>query len=379
MGPISPKGAIAHISKLLVLSYIIDWIFIIGVALIGYGFYKQDPNQRPFSLTDPDISFPFTEHETVSTATLVLVSVLAPAVIIILGAALLIPGTAAVGGPTVSRSQLLRRKFWEWNAGWMGLALALAGAWMATQGLKTLMGKPRPDLLARCNPDVKKIAEYAVGGLGERLAGAPVLVDWKICREQGYNLRVDGFSSFPSGHSSLSFAGLGYLTLWLAAKLSVGFPYLPQFPVEGDDYSDERTSVRTRGAAPPVLLMILAFFPTAVAFFIASSRWFNFRHHGFDIICGAIIGIFFAYIGMRMYHLPIQRGAGWAWGPRGSRRAFVRGIGFPSSLGTDSWTYSRKEKDAQFFNGSGHTEPVHDVENIPMQEQPDEATADERV
>jgi hypothetical protein len=125
--------------------------------------------------------------------------------------------------------------------------------------------------------------------------------------------------------------------------------------------------------------MILAFFPTAVAFFIASSRWFNFRHHGFDIICGAIIGIFFAYIGMRMYHLPIQRGAGWAWGPRGSRRAFVRGIGFPSSLGTDSWTYSRKEKDAQFFNGSGHTEPVHDVENIPMQEQPDEATADERV
>lgn len=173
-----------------------------GVALIGYGFYKQDPNARPFSLTDPDISFPFTEHETVSTATLVLVSVLAPAAIIVLGAALLIPGTAAVGGVKASKSQMLRRKFWEWNAGWMGLGLALAGAWMATQGLKTIMGKPRPDLLARCNPDVKRIAEFAVGGLGERLTGAPVLVDWKICREQGYNLRVDGFSSFPSGHAS---------------------------------------------------------------------------------------------------------------------------------------------------------------------------------
>jgi membrane-associated phospholipid phosphatase len=173
-----------------------------GVALIGYGFYKQDPNQRPFSLTDPNISFPFAEHETVSTATLILVSVLAPAVIIILGAALLIPGTATVGGTKASKSQLLRRKFWEWNAGWMGLALALAGAWMATQGLKTLMGKPRPDLLARCDPDVRKIADYAVGGLGERLVGAPILVDWKICLEQGYNLRVDGFSSFPSGHSS---------------------------------------------------------------------------------------------------------------------------------------------------------------------------------
>jgi hypothetical protein len=36
MGPISPKGAIAHISKLLVLSYIIDWIFIMYVSRASY-------------------------------------------------------------------------------------------------------------------------------------------------------------------------------------------------------------------------------------------------------------------------------------------------------------------------------------------------------
>jgi hypothetical protein len=125
--------------------------------------------------------------------------------------------------------------------------------------------------------------------------------------------------------------------------------------------------------------MILTFLPTAVAFFIASSRWFNYRHHGFDIICGGLVGIFFAYIGMRMYHLPIQRGAGWAWGPRSHRRAFVRGIGFPSSLGTDGWSYTRQGKAPEISNGSGHANALHDVENLPMGEQPEQVTASERV
>ncbi|EPS26336.1 hypothetical protein PDE_01272 [Penicillium oxalicum 114-2] len=357
----------AHISKMLILSYFIDWVFIIGVALIGYGFYKQDPNQHAFYLSDPSISYPYKENETVSTAALILASVLAPAVIVFVGA-IFVPGTAAVGGPKPAMSQLLLRKFWEWNAGWLGLGLALASTWTATQGLKTLLGRPRPDLLGRCNPDTSNIAQYIVSGLGGQISGAPSMVDWRICRNQDRTLRIDGFSSFPSGHASFSFAGLGYLTLWLAAKGSVVFPYLPQFPVEGDDYSDDRSSVRNRGAAPPVLSMILVFVPTCVAFFIASSRWFDYRHHGWDIIAGALIGIFFAWIGIRMYHLPLQRGAGWTWGPRSARRAFFRGMGFPSSVGTDSWSRPDDRRPAVHSNGISSVEPGHDVENIPMQE-----------
>jgi hypothetical protein len=102
--------------------------------------------------------------------------------------------------------------------------------------------------------------------------------------------------------------------------------------------------VRKRGAAPPVYLMLIAFVPTATAFFISASRWFNYRHHGFDILFGAAIGIFFAYIGFYMYHLPIRRGAGWAWGARSQRRAFGRLVGFPSSLGTDGWAGERVEE-----------------------------------
>ncbi|CAG8228027.1 unnamed protein product [Penicillium nalgiovense] len=338
---------LAAISKLLVLSYITDWIFIIGIALIGYGFYRQSPNHHPFSLTDPNISYPLTK-ETVSNKTLILVSLFAPAVIVLLLSWLLVPATATSrsnsGSPKPPAAQYIRRKFWEWNVGWMGLALALASAWTATQGLKTLIGKPRPDLLARCDPDVARVAEFTVGGLGESVRDAATLVSWEICRVKSDSLRIDGFASFPSGHSSFSFAGLIYLTLWLCSKFSVAFPYLPRYPVEGQSHTDDNSSVRKRGAAPPVYLMLIAFVPTATACFISASRWFNYRHHGFDILFGAAIGIFFAYIGFHMYHLPIRRGAGWAWGARSQRRAFGRLVGFPSSLGTDGWAGQRVEE-----------------------------------
>ncbi|OQE37816.1 hypothetical protein PENCOP_c009G03263 [Penicillium coprophilum] len=330
---------LAAISKLLVLSYIVDWIFIIGIALIGYGFYKQPPNHHPFSLTDQSISYPHVK-ETVTTTTLYLVCLFAPAILIFLISWLIVPPKATSGStptPKPPAAQYIRRKFWEWNVGWMGLALALASAWTATQGLKALVGKPRPDLLARCDPDVERVAEFTVGGLGESVRGAATLVSWEICRDKSDSLRIDGFVSFPSGHTSFAFAGLIYLTLWLCSKFSIAFPYLPRYPIEDQSHRDDSTSVRKRGAAPPVYLMLIAFVPTATACFIAASRWFNYRHHGFDILFGAAIGIFFAYIGFKMYHLPIRRGAGWAWGARSRGRAFMRGVGVPSSLGTDGW------------------------------------------
>ncbi|KAJ5281985.1 hypothetical protein N7478_007357 [Penicillium angulare] len=356
MGP-RPQDVISHISKRALVSYIIDWVFIIGVALIGYAFYKQTPNQHPFSLSDPTISYPYTKDETVTDTTLVLVTLLAPAAIVVLGAILFVPGTAAPAGVKPSIAQVLRRKFWEWNVGWMGLGVAYAGAFMATQGLKVVIGRPRPDLLARCDPDIDNISAYAVGGLGQSLPGATTMVWYKICRKQDSNLRIDGFSSFPSGHSSSSFAGLGYLTLWLAAKTSVGFPYLPSYPIEGDNHHDDEISIRKRGAAPPVMLMVLAFVPTCTAFFIAASRWFNYRHHAFDIIFGSLMGAFFAWVGFNMYQLPIRRGAGWAWGPRTGRRAFIRGFGFPSSLGIDNWTYRNTSRD-ELDGSTAHTQDV---------------------
>lgn len=302
-----------------------------------------------------------------SSAVLIIVGLVAPGVIVAVLSLLLVPTPTALRGAPFAL--IWRRKIWEWNAGWMGLGVALAATFMATEGLKDLAGKPRPDLLDRCDPDLSKVDMYTVGGLGADLPGAPRLVTAGICRNQAKELRIDGFVSFPSGHASFSFAGLLYLSLWLCSKFSISFPYLGPLPfgaaapaaaaIESSS-PDQRngnhieevkatenssgswlpapsTSLRAQGAAPPVYLQIIAFVPICVATFIAISRYFDHRHHGFDILFGAALGSFFAYIGFRLYHVPIRRSDGWSWAARSRRHAFFRGIGYGDLVVTEGW------------------------------------------
>lgn len=79
---------------------------------MGGGLNAVSPYRRPFSITDLDISFPYV-NEQITTGILVIVSLVAPAVIIAVVALIFVPG------PTVARdtpkSLIWRRKFWEWN------------------------------------------------------------------------------------------------------------------------------------------------------------------------------------------------------------------------------------------------------------------------
>jgi len=86
-------------------------------------------------------------------------------------------------------------------------------------------------------------------------------------------------------------------------------------------------AVRRQAAAPPIYLLAICALPTFAAVFIASTRWFDFRHHGFDILFGFFIGVLTAIFAFRYYHLPISQGAGWAWGPRSADKAFWAGVG----------------------------------------------------
>ena len=159
-------------------------------------------------------------------------------------------------------------RLWEMNCGILGLLLSQGAAFVITQIFKNMCGRPRPDLIDRCQPSTTHdptpfgLSSYTI------CQGDPALIK-------------DGFKSWPSGHSSSSFAGLFYLTLWLCGKLHV---------------------MDNRGEVWKTAVVMI---PSVAASLIALSRIMDARHHPFDVISGCILGTFTAYVSYRQYFPPI--------------------------------------------------------------------------
>lgn len=101
-------------------------------------------------------------------------------------------------------------------------------------------------------------------------------------------------------------------------------------------HNDALVAARNQAASPPVYLLVLTIIPWFASIYIASTRFSDFRHHGFDILFGYFIGTVCAFFAFRYYHLPINRGAGWAWGPRSRERSFWAGVGVGRYAGSRS-------------------------------------------
>ena len=89
----------------------------------------------------------------------------------------------------------------------LGLAISIATTLFLTDLFKDAIGRPRPDLIARC----------------KARQGTPQheLVTVDVCTETGHHVLHDGWKSYPSGHSSFSFSGLGWLAMLLASQTHV--------------------------------------------------------------------------------------------------------------------------------------------------------------
>ncbi|KAF9876627.1 PAP2 superfamily protein [Colletotrichum karsti] len=335
------------------LSYAFDWILLVVFAVGGLFLGNLTPQKRPFNLGNPDISFPL-HDDTVSITNAFLICIVAPILIIFVVSLLLVPGSTVP--PGTPKSIIWRRKLWEIHAGWLGLIFSVIATWFIVSTTKNLLGKPRPNAIARCQPDLENIAQYIVGGVASTTSStAGQLVSADICKNPDTSVVNDGFRSFPSGHSSIAASGLVYLTFFLASKLGVTAPWAPRteglsdhshsaFPsrlggdmdmpageaeTQAEQGASTRpvSSVRRQAAAPPIYLVVLTLVPFCVCIYICASRWFDFMHHGIDIFVAFAIGATTSYFGFRFYHLPIGRGAGWAWGPRSEDTAFWAGVG----------------------------------------------------
>lgn len=156
-----------------------------------------------------------------------------------------------------------------------------------TDVIKNAVGRPRPDLIARCKPE----------------PGTPAheLVTYKVCTELDHHVLHDGWRSFPSGHSSFSFSGLGYLALFIAGQCNV---YRPR---------------------ADLARVLLALAPLLGAALIAISRCEDYRHDVYDVTVGSVLGMAVAHYTYRRYY-PALRNKGCAT-PYSNPADDVKGLG----------------------------------------------------
>jgi membrane-associated phospholipid phosphatase len=137
-----------------------------------------------------------------------------------------------------------------------GLCLSVAMAYAVTNALKISVGAFRPDFAARCWPD---------GDVTWSAPGIPA------CRPLTPRTVAEGRKSFPSGHTSMAFSGLGYLSIYMTARLRV---FAAPDPVDASMWR-----------------MALSWAPLVFAVSVGISRVRDYWHHWEDVLAGAALGL----------------------------------------------------------------------------------------
>ena len=193
---------------------------------------------------------------------------------------------------------------------------------MITAILKNATGKPRPDFIARCSPVDGSVDPVPFG-----------LSNDTICTQTDHGVLKDGYRSFPSGHSSASWGGLFYLSLYLAGKMHM---------------------LDNRGEVWKVFVCLV---PTSGAALIAISRIEDARHHPFDVIFGSLLGVVCAWVSYRQYFPSL-------------RESWKKGRAYPiRSWGTEPLRPESTTVDKEVARDKGrdmlHSAPLPNTEWVP--------------
>lgn len=149
------------------------------------------------------------------------------------------------------------------------LALPLNG--VITDVIKLSVGRHRPDFVFRCWPDgVIKPDVFSTSTLP--CTGDPAVIS-------------EGRKSFPSGHSSFSFASWGFVFLYLSGKMGT-------------------FQCRTRPASSVKLLISVATLLAPLV--VAVSRTADYHHHWQDVMVGSLLGLGIVWMVYRQYYPPLS-------------------------------------------------------------------------
>ena len=157
------------------------------------------------------------------------------------------------------------KKYFDTHSSVCVLLLSIGMSEFTTQMAKMYVGRLRPNFYALCEFDIQKLE----------------------CTASEEHI-MESRSSFPSGHSSLSFTGMGVLVWFLLGRSSTGF----------GPFGERKRRLRKFGN--PKVSAVLALLPLCWATFVACSRLVDNWHHPSDIVAGTCIGVFFPSL---VYHL----------------------------------------------------------------------------
>ncbi|KAK9324896.1 phosphatidic acid phosphatase type 2/haloperoxidase [Lipomyces orientalis] len=269
------RRAASHVRILL--SCVFDYLVLIVLIAVWAYISSLPPNFSRFSLTDITLQYPVAEPETISYPLACILCIVVPAAIIVVW---------SLAIDFFRYRSPLRTRLWELNCGILGLALSITMTVVITTSLKAIVGRPRPDSIARCQP--------ADGSVDASPYGLSTI---EICTQTDRDVLEEGWRSWPSGHSSTAFAGLFYLSLYFAGKLSL---------------CDNKGEVWKTA---------VVMFPSLGAGAIATSRILDHRHHGTDVLFGSLFGAAIAWMSYRQYFPSLadtgRQGRAWnmrAWG-----------------------------------------------------------------
>ncbi|XP_059451994.1 lipid phosphate phosphatase 2-like [Corylus avellana] len=167
----------------------------------------------------------------------------------------------------------IKKDVYDLHHAMMGLLFSVLITAVITDAIKDGVGRPRPDFFWRCFPDGKGVFDTTTRNV--------------MCTGDKSVIK-EGHKSFPSGHTSWSFAGLTFLAWYQAGKTRA-------FDRKGH-----------------VAKLCVVFSPILLAALVGVSRVDDYWHHWQDVFAGGLLGMTIASFCYLQFFPPPYDVDGWA-------------------------------------------------------------------